>query len=211
MITKEQFGRIDNCQESLDYVASQPSLADAWENCERPDWLLAFARKARIASKEQFVRVAIGEAEAVLHIWTDKYPDDDRPQKAIQVAKDWIADHASGKRADAAANASASASSSSAAYASAAYAAYAAGAYAAYAAAAYAAYAAAYAAYAASDAAYAAASDAAYAAASDASAAVRAAAATAASDDKVAFLRAQCDRIRAIIPNPFIDHEGDKQ
>ena len=102
MITQEQFDRIDNCQESLDYVASQPSLADAWENCERPDWLLAFARKARIASKEQFVRIAIGEAEAVLHIWTTRFPDDDRPQKAIQAAKDWIDDQTSGTRAAAA-------------------------------------------------------------------------------------------------------------
>ena len=158
MITREQFGRIDNCQESLDYVASQPFLADAWENCERSDWLLAFARKARIATKAQFVRVAIGEAEAVLHIWTAKYPDDDRPQKAIKAAKDWLGNPTSETRSAAAA---------------------------------------AYATYAA------------YAAARDTAAA--AAAASAVADDKEAFRRAQCDRIRAIIPNPFIDHEGDKQ
>lgn len=157
MITREQFDRIDNCQESLAYIASQPSLAEAWHNCERPDWLLAFARKAEIASKEQFVRVAIGEAEVVLHIWTAKYPDDDRPQKAIQAAKDWIDDQTSETRAAAyAATAAATAS------------------------------------------AYAAANASAYAAAN-------------AADDKAAFRRAQCDRIRAIIPNPFVNHEGDKQ
>ena len=180
MITQEQFNRIYNCQESLDYVASQPSLAAAWANCERPDWLLAFARKARIATKAQFVRVAIGEAEAVLPIWTDKYPDDDRPQRAIQVAKDGIADHASGKRADAA-NAAAAASASASASGS----------------------------YAASNAANAAraASDPFDAAA--ASAAVSAA--YGARDAEATFRLAQCDRIRAIIPNPFIDNEGVKQ
>lgn len=140
MITRKQFDQIPNCQESLAYVARQSSLAAAWNNCERPDWLLAFARKAGIAIKEQFVRVAIGEAEAVLHIWTAKYPDDNRPQRAIQAAKDWLGDQTSGTRA-----------------------------------------------------------------------AYNAAARAADADDKAAFRRAQCDRIRAIIPNPFIDNEGNKQ
>jgi hypothetical protein len=204
MITREQFDRIDNCQEYLNYVASQPSLAIAWDNCERPDWLLSFAMKARIASKEQFVRVAIGEAEAVLHTWTARYPDDDQPQKAIQAAKDCLGDQTSETRA--AAHAAASAASAAAYHAddkdalvpyvpAAAYAA---------------AYASAYASYVTNADANAAAH------ASDDKDALSPFVAVAAyvaanADDKDAFRRAQCDRIRAIIPNPFIDHEGNKQ
>jgi len=182
MITKEQFDRINNCRESLKFVATQPDLATAWDKCERPDWLLTFAHKAGIISKEQAVRIAIGEAEIVLPIWNAAYPTDNRPAKAIEAAKAWLA-NPSVKTADAA--------------------------YAvinAVKAAAYAAYA--------TDAAYATVINAADAAAHVAyavanvvhvvdAAADAARAATYAAGDTNEFKHAQCDRIRAIIPNPF--------
>jgi len=176
MITREQFDRIDNCQDSLDYIATQPDLATAWDNCERGNWLLAFARKAKIISKEQAIRIAIGEAEAVLPIWTARYPNDKRPQQAIDATKAWLANPSEENAAAAA------------------YAAYAARADA------YAARADAYAAYAAS-----AAVDAVYTADYAASAARATAyvSAYAYAANMASFRKAQCNRIRAIIPNPF--------
>jgi len=149
------------------------------DNLDWANWLIV-----RVMNKKQKVQYAIFAAEQVIDIYEKKYPTDDRPRKAIEAAKEYLA-HPSVKNktaADAAVYAAAAyaadaadadAYAAAAAAAAAAYAAYAADAdaYAA-AAAAYAAYAAdadAYAAYAAAYAAYAADADAyaAYAAAAD--------------------------------------------
>jgi hypothetical protein len=132
------------------------------------NWLIT-----KILNKKQNVMYAVYAAELVLHIYENRYPDDKRPRKAIEAAKNYLSDAA-----DAAYAAYAAADAAYAAYAvaddaadDAAYAAHAAAyaaaaddaAYAAYAAADDAAHAAAYAAYAAAD-------DAAYAAADAAAA-----------------------------------------
>ena len=119
--------------------------------------------------KEDSVELAIYAAEMVIHIFEDKNPSDDRPRKAIEAAKSWLAGKSNAaayayaavdadydSTSNAAANAAAYAYAAAYAAAKAAYAS--AAAYAAYAAD-YAAYAAAYAAYAADYAAYAAAAD----------------------------------------------------
>jgi len=66
-------------------------------------------------SKEHNVKLAIYSAELVLHIFEDKYPDDDRPRKAIEAAKEYLKNPTEDNR-----NASyaAAAASSAAAYAS---------------------------------------------------------------------------------------------
>ena len=46
---------------------------------------------SRALSKKNCVMYAIYAAEKVLHIFEDEYPDDDRPRKAIQAAKDYLA------------------------------------------------------------------------------------------------------------------------
>jgi hypothetical protein len=140
----------------------------------------------RMMTHKQKVQFAIFAAEQALPIFEKKYPNDERPRKAIDAAKAWLKD-ASAYAADAAANAAADADAAYVAADSAAdAAAYAAAtAYAAYAAAdsaAYAADAAANAAYAAADSAADAASD----AASD-SAAYAAATAYAADADRKAM------------------------
>jgi len=105
-------------------------------------------------NSDKFISVflAIGFAEKALPIWEAEYPEDSRPRKAIEAAKEWLSNPS-----DAAANAANTAASAAARSANAvAYAAYAAYAAAAAARSASAADAAAYAAYAAYAAAYAA-------------------------------------------------------
>ena len=139
------------------------------------DCLWAF-RTTHQDSKPVAVKIAIEFARRVLHIFDDKYPDDERPRKAIESAEAWVNDPTEENRivADSASKAAAAA---------------------------YDAYAAANAAYAAANAAYAVA-NATYAAANAANAAANAgyvaayAAANAAAYDRDAELIAQAEIIR---------------
>jgi hypothetical protein len=109
----------DNC-EGLSDVDQIKKLAEhrfSWAN-----WLIV-----RIMSYEQYVSYAIFAAEQVIGIYEKKYPEDKRPRKAIEAAKECLKDP-SGK------NKKAAYAAAGDAYA-AAYTAYAAAAYAAYAAA----------------------------------------------------------------------------
>ena len=97
------------------------------------NWLIV-----RLMSKMQKVQYAVFAAEQVINIHEKKYPDDERPRKAIEAAKDYLKNPSKKTKAAAAAAADAAyAAADAAAYAYAAYA------YAAYAAADAAAYAAA--------------------------------------------------------------------
>ena len=62
-------------------------------------------------------------AESVLHIWTTKYPDDNRPALAIQAIRDWHAGKITDQQLQAAYTAAAYTADAYAAYAAAAYAA----------------------------------------------------------------------------------------
>ena len=129
------------CADGLAYARQFASLKEAWEKCERGDWMLWLLRKTGGLDKRTSVAVAVTCAERVLARYEAKYPGDNRPRAAIEAARNWLDNPCEETRAAA-----------YAAYAAAAYAA-AAAAYAAAAAAAAAAYAAADAADAAADAA----------------------------------------------------------
>ena len=168
---------IGACEDAQAWVKSHGgTFAQAWQDCERGDWmawLLVKAQDQLGITRQQIIPALCDCAELSLKYFEEKYPNDNRPRKAIETARQWAKGLASEKdlRAAAAAADAAAAAAYAAADADAAYAADAdayAAAYAAAAAAAAAAYAAAYAADAAADAAAAAAdaaADAAYAAA----------------------------------------------
>jgi hypothetical protein len=48
-------------------------------------WLIT-----RLLTKENRIKYAIFAAEQVLHIFENKYPEDDRPRKAIEAAKEYL-------------------------------------------------------------------------------------------------------------------------
>jgi len=52
-------------------------------------------KSTQVASKEESVRNAVASAESVLHIWQKAWPKDDRPAKAIEAAKAWLANPSS--------------------------------------------------------------------------------------------------------------------
>ena len=143
----------------LTVIGKGMSLKDILPKFERADWMVWTLRKAEACTKVQYAELAIICAKTVLSIYEMKYPEDDRPRKAIEAAMKYCKNPTEENRKDAA---NAAAAAADAAYAAAAdddaaadanAAAANAAADAAYAAAAYAAYAADAAAYAAYDAA----------------------------------------------------------
>jgi hypothetical protein len=178
--------RLGACEEAVEWAEPYSTLADAWEKCERGDWMLWLAGKARakLCTRQQLVLAACECARLALgHVPAGE----DRPRVAIETAERWARGEATLAEVRKAA---------AAAYAT----------YAAYAAAAANAAAAAYAADAAdADAAYAAdaAADAAYADAADAAADAATAAAYAAAD-RIKALREMADIVREQIPAKVI-------
>jgi len=156
-ITLEQLQKMGACESGIEWFTGQRArtlkrivsklIKSAHANYAF--WLLS-----RLMTHPQKVNFAICAAEQVLELFEKEYPADDRPRKAIQAAKDFLAGKITADAASAAANAANAAANAAYAAANAA------------SAAAYAAYAAAYAASAANAAAYAAnaAANAAYAA-----------------------------------------------
>jgi hypothetical protein len=217
-ITKQQFLNLNPCTEAVLFAKSvQFNPVIGWNLCKRGDWLIRLLRSTNLLNKRNSVLLAAAFAEHVLPFFELKNPKDFRPRKALEAAKDWLA-NPSPRTAAAAGDAyyaGAAAAYAAAAAADAAY--YAAAAYAAAAAAdaaAHAAAAAADAAAAAADAAAYAAAAAAYADAAYAAAAASAAAAAAAAyaDAAAAYADAggrskewewQAEKIRELIKCPF--------
>ena len=187
------------CTPSLEWLKSR-TLAEAWEQCERGDWLLWLAAKAGVDRRRLVMAACACARLALVHV----PPGEERPRVAIETAEAWCRGEATIEQVKEArrnaADAADAADAAAYAAAAAAYAAYAASspAYAA-AAAAKAAYAAAYAAsspaYAAAAAAKAAYAAAAYAAAAAAYAAY--AAADAAADSRA--LKEAAELVRGLI------------
>ena len=55
------------------------------EKLDWANWLIV-----RVMNKKQKVQYAVFAAEQVLHIFENKYPNDDRPRKAIEAAKNYL-------------------------------------------------------------------------------------------------------------------------
>jgi len=178
--------KINACSGAREWVATQKNYKEAWQNCERGDWMLWLARKLKIDDRK-LTLAKFKCANQVRHLMKDQ-----RSLAAIDAAEKYGNGDISRGELNDDADAAAAAAYAAAAYA--AYAAYAAATAAAYAAADAAAYAAAAAAYDAGEAAAAAAYDAADAAAAAADAATAAAAAA-----QKASLKKSADFCREIL------------
>jgi len=145
-ITKEWLLEKKACASGVKWFESQKEtdIVRVLESLNNDDhWEWANWLMVRIMSYKQYVSSAVYATEQVLDIFEDKYPDDDRPRKAIEAARKCIDDPSEENKqaaADAAADVAASADSAAYAAAVAASAAYADAADAAYVAAANAAY-----------------------------------------------------------------------
>src|SRR5690606_3193359 len=63
-------------------------LRQAWEQCERADWLLWLAGRIGV-DRKMLVRAACRCVRESLPIFEQCCPGDDRPRKAIETAEAW--------------------------------------------------------------------------------------------------------------------------
>ena len=129
--------KLHACREGALFASRYPSIREAWDACERPDWLLWFAgrRLTGEGDSRTFVRIAIDVAMLAMQLFEQYSPKDMRVRDCIEVTQRWIDGKATADAARDAADAARDAAyaARAATYADAAYAALAA-AYAAYAA-----------------------------------------------------------------------------
>jgi hypothetical protein len=136
----EKLNAMGACADAVEWAHTQPSLAVAWRECERGDWMLWLAGRligqSGSMAHRRVVKAAVSCARLALPIWKAKHPTDDRPRLAIVAAERWAKAPSEANRKAAYAAYAAAAAYAAYAAAAAAAAAYAAYAYAAYAAAA---------------------------------------------------------------------------
>jgi hypothetical protein len=82
--------KLHACADAIVWAEKFDSLAEAWDACERVDWMWWLLRKAELVTKVQSVTYEVWCAERALPRWTAKYPSDDRPAIAIAAARAWI-------------------------------------------------------------------------------------------------------------------------
>lgn len=78
------------CAEARLWLNTQTDPHVAWETCERPDWMIWFARRRNVARKV-LVRIACDCARTVLRFVPE---GEDRPRLAIEAAERWTRDEA---------------------------------------------------------------------------------------------------------------------
>jgi len=86
--------KLGACSEAVEW-ANGKELAEAWATCQRVDWMLWLVGKMEDRkgwpTRKQAVLLACLFAEDVLPIFEKKYPDDNRPRRAIEIARLWCA------------------------------------------------------------------------------------------------------------------------
>lgn len=97
------------CEEAREWLRGFNTLSEAWEKCERSDWLIWALWKISGVEKAAWVRIAIACAARVLKIFEAKYPDDKRPRKAIAAARAWVKNPTDENRREASASSAAAA------------------------------------------------------------------------------------------------------
>ena len=83
MKTNIDLKQLAPCEDGYKFAQSKNSLIEAWNTCERGDWMLWFAQKLNCPL--QLLTLAKGKsAETVIHLMKDE-----RSRKAVKVAIDF--------------------------------------------------------------------------------------------------------------------------
>jgi len=88
MLFKEYLESINACHDAVDWAGGK-TLDDCWQTCDRPDWML-WLYERNTPDKMTCVKIAVYAARLVLPLWQEKYPEDLRPQRAIEAAEKWV-------------------------------------------------------------------------------------------------------------------------
>lgn len=103
--------KLHACRDGALFASRYPSIREAWDACERPDWLLWFAgrRLTGEGDSRTFVRIAIDVARLALPLFERHVPKDMRVRDCIEVTQRWLDGKATAGDARAAADAAADA------------------------------------------------------------------------------------------------------
>jgi hypothetical protein len=122
-LTKEKLLLWSPCSDGLKFAESCDfDFAKIYSTCDRGDWLIWLLRKRNLLKKKLAVEIAVVCAKHVLGNYEKKYPDDLRPRKAIEAAKNWLKNPTAKNKNTAAASADAAYYAADAAASAAAYA-----------------------------------------------------------------------------------------
>jgi hypothetical protein len=84
--------RQNACTKAREF-ASWKTLSEAWAACDRADWMFwlcgRMVGETGWPTRQELVLAACACAETVLPLFEKKYPNDDRPRKAIEAARGW--------------------------------------------------------------------------------------------------------------------------
>ncbi len=89
---KKLLARLSACNKAVTW-ANGKMLTEAWQQCERGDWMLWLCAKMEGAkgwpTRQQIIFVACDCAELALPIYEEKYPNDKRVRNCIEVTRKW--------------------------------------------------------------------------------------------------------------------------
>ena len=88
MTFKQHLVEIDACRESIKWLGKR-TAQQAWDECERPDWLLWWIAKDKPDCKCDIVRLTCKIARTVLRYVP---AGEESPRLAIEAAERWAAD-----------------------------------------------------------------------------------------------------------------------
>ena len=95
VLTKQQLENSNACNEAIIYFEENKLEGKGLKFCIKKatkdkhlDWCNWIV--TRLMTKEQCIQYAIFAVELVVNIYENQYPDDDRPRKAIEAAKDYL-------------------------------------------------------------------------------------------------------------------------
>ena len=74
------------CYEAMHWLQGQTDADQAWQTCERPDWMIWYAARRNI-DRKILVRIACDCARTVLRFVPE---GEDRPRIAIETTERWI-------------------------------------------------------------------------------------------------------------------------
>ena len=87
-----QLRALSACKEAVVWSKGR-TFAEAWQQCKRADWMLWLCGKMCGApgwpTQQQIVLLACECAESSLPLFEQRYPNDQRPRKAIEAARAW--------------------------------------------------------------------------------------------------------------------------
>src|ERR1700674_5812415 len=85
MTLQEHLASLDACQAARDWAVDK-TASQAWQECDRADWMLWWSARTKKNTKQQIVLAACDCARLVLHLVTvGEY----RPRLAIEAAEKW--------------------------------------------------------------------------------------------------------------------------